>query len=106
MIGVAIAKRAWPDGSAEWEAADAARHLYDYRTALLTKQPGWSARHTREYLALLQTGRREQDLMRQQLVLMGLPPEPPGVRRRRDGTFPAPASSARCRTCSSCCSLR
>jgi hypothetical protein len=34
MMGVAIAKRVWPQGSAEWQAAAERRRVYDYRADL------------------------------------------------------------------------
>ena len=36
MIGVAIAKRVWPENSAEWNAAVDARRVYDYRSKLFS----------------------------------------------------------------------
>ncbi len=80
MIGVAIAKRVWPEGSPEWRAAVEARSVYEYRSKL------WSQLETNEmygqpeaerYLALCDKNPREQDVLTAQLVAAGRNPNPP-----------------------------
>jgi len=80
MIGVAIAKRVWPEGSPEWKAAVEARSVYEYRSKL------WSQLETNEmyrqpeaerYLALCDKNPREQDVLMAQLVAAGRNPNPP-----------------------------
>jgi hypothetical protein len=78
MIGVAVAKRVWPGDSREWQAADAARRTYDYRSRLFVEL---HARETgqsmKRYLALCGENRREQDVFRRQIIDAGLNPDPP-----------------------------
>jgi hypothetical protein len=80
MIGVAITKRVWPEGSPEWRAAVEARSVYEYRSKL------WSQLETNEmygqpeaerYLALCDKNPREQDVLMAQLVAAGRNPNPP-----------------------------
>lgn len=77
MIGVEIAQRAWPEGSEGRLAADKARRVHDHRVAALAKDPQWMQHHPEQFLALAEANGREQELVRQQIVLMGLPPDPP-----------------------------
>jgi hypothetical protein len=77
MIGVAIAKRVWPQESAEWKAADEQRHVYDYRSKFYTKLETHYLIHPDEYLTLCEQNRREQDLFAAQLVAAGYDPNPP-----------------------------
>jgi hypothetical protein len=75
MIGVAIAKRVWPEDSPEWKAAAEARRVYDYRSKLFTEQRG--EKFAKEYLTLCAQNRREQDVFRAQLIKDGKNPTPP-----------------------------
>jgi hypothetical protein len=75
MIGVAIAKRVWPENSAEWNAAVDARRLYDYRSKLFSTQQG--EKFADEYLALCAQNRREQDVFIAQMIAAGVNPNPP-----------------------------
>jgi hypothetical protein len=77
MLGVAIAKRVWPEDSAEWKAADKARRLYEYRSTLWPTADAWNMDHTQEYLTLCADNRREQDVFLAQLIAAGKDPNPP-----------------------------
>jgi hypothetical protein len=80
MIGVAIARRAWPEDSPEWREAVEARRVYQYRAKLWEKLPPKLAGGQREaerYLALCDQNRREQDVLEAQLVEAGEHPNPP-----------------------------
>lgn len=80
MIGVAIAKRAWPEDSPEWGAAVEARRVYQYRSKLWEKlEPElWSGqREAERYLALCERNRREQDVFEARLLEAGENPNPP-----------------------------
>lgn len=80
MIGVAIAKRVWPEQSSEWTAATEARRVFEYRAKLMGKifpdPSGETA--ARSFLTLCAENRREQDVFRGQLVAAGENPDPPG----------------------------
>ncbi len=77
MIGVAIAKRVWPEDSAEWKTAAEARREFDYRSKFYQKliQPG--EKHADELLRLYAQNRREQDVLLAQLIKAGENPNPP-----------------------------
>lgn len=77
MIGVAIAKRVWPQDSPEWKAASEARRVYDYRSKLWLKLDLPDNAHIGEYLALCSKYRREQDLWLAQIIAAGGDPNPP-----------------------------
>jgi hypothetical protein len=77
MIGVAIAKRVWPEDSPEWKAAAEERRVYDYRSKLYSKLEQRALTHPGEYLALCTQNRREQDLFAAQLTAAGYDPNPP-----------------------------
>jgi hypothetical protein len=80
MIGVAIAKRAWPEDSPEWRAAVEARRVYQYRAKLwerLEPKMWRGQREAERYLALCDRNRREQDVFEAQLVEAGDNPNPP-----------------------------
>jgi hypothetical protein len=77
MIGVAIAKRVWPEDSPEWIAAGEARRLYEYRSKFSTALDSWDASHAEEYLTLCAQNRREQDVFLAQLIAVGKNPSPP-----------------------------
>ena len=71
MIGVAIAKRVWPEDSPEWKAAAEERSVYDYRTKLYSKLEQRTITHPEEYLTLCAQNRREQDVLAAQLTAAG-----------------------------------
>jgi hypothetical protein len=79
MIGVAIAKRVWPDTSPEWKAATEARRVYAYRSKLLAKLDAgpWGERTAERYLAMYGRYHREQDALRARLIETGDYPDPP-----------------------------
>ena len=71
MIGVAIAKRVWPEDSPEWKAAAEERRVYEYRSGLYTKMTVREITHPGEYLALCAQNRREQDVWLAQIIATG-----------------------------------
>jgi hypothetical protein len=77
MIGVAIAKRVWPEDSPEWKAAAEERRVYDYRSKLYSKLEQRALTHPGEYLTLCTQNRREQDLFAAQLTAAGYDQNPP-----------------------------
>ncbi|MDB6046732.1 MAG: hypothetical protein JWM63_5283 [Gammaproteobacteria bacterium] len=77
MVGLAIAKRVWPEDSPEWIAAAEARHLYEYRSKFWTAVDLWNTSHAEEYLTLCAQNRREQDVFLAQLIAAGKNPNPP-----------------------------
>jgi hypothetical protein len=79
MMGVAIAKRVWPQGSAEWQAAAERRRVYDYRADLWRPFDAapWPSARTEKYLRLCLDNRREQDVLRAQLTDLGKEADPP-----------------------------
>ena len=79
MIGVAIAKRVWPEQSVEWRAASDARQVFEYRSKVSAKLENdlTNARAAEAYLALCRQNRREQDVDRALLIRAGLRPDPP-----------------------------
>ena len=78
MIGVAIAKRVWPEDSPQWKAAADARRVYDYRSKLVLEVDFTSgAVNIKRYIALCSEYRREQDVLRAELIDAGKNPDPP-----------------------------
>jgi hypothetical protein len=77
MIGVAIAKRVWPEDSPEWRAAAEERRVYDYRSELYPKLEQRALTHPDDYLTLCSQNRREQDVFAAQLVAAGYDRNPP-----------------------------
>jgi hypothetical protein len=79
MLGVAIAKRVWPEQSPEWKAATEARRVFEYRGKLGDKIPvdPSNEQSAKNYLALCAQYHREQDVYRAQLVAAGEDPDPP-----------------------------
>lgn len=78
MVGVAIAKRVWPQNSTEWQAAVDARRVYEYRSKLFLEAPLVTGiASTDRYIALCSQYRREQEVIRAQLVDAGKNPDPP-----------------------------
>ena len=75
MMGVAIAKRVWPEGSQEWRAADEAQRSFEYRSKLSASDSA-DAAHAEEFLALCEKNRREQDVFLAQLISEGKNPNP------------------------------
>ncbi len=77
MIGVAIAKRVWPEDSPEWKAAAETRRVYEYRAKFWAALDPWDKSHAEEYLILCAQNRREQDVLQAQLIAAGKNPNPP-----------------------------
>jgi len=77
MIGVAIAKRVWPEESPEWKAAAEERRVYDYRSKLYSKLELRALTHPGEYLTICAQNRREQEVFAAQLTAAGYEPNPP-----------------------------
>jgi hypothetical protein len=80
MVGIAIAERVWPKRSAQWQAASAARRVFDYRTRLSAKrEQRWvTGPGAEEFLRLCSERRREQEVSRDLLIQAGVQPDPPG----------------------------
>lgn len=76
MIGVTIAKRVWPEDSAEWNAAVEERRVYEYRSRVYPKLTLRLVTHPGEYLSLCSQSRREQDLLAAQLIAAGYDSNP------------------------------
>ena len=80
MVGVAVAKRVWPQGSPEWKAALDARRLYSFRSRNWQESGCCETQNdasTREYLRLLATYPREQDVFKAQMIAHGIETDPP-----------------------------
>ena len=77
MMGVAIAKRVWPEDSPEWRAAADARRLYDYRARYSAQLEQWEAKHAEQLLAMCAANPSEQEVLKAQLVATGRNPNPP-----------------------------
>ena len=79
MVGVGIAKRLWPEGSVEWQAAAERRRVYAYRSELWKplEPVTWSAAQAQKYIALCLEQSREQDVSRARLINAGKDPDPP-----------------------------
>jgi hypothetical protein len=78
MIGVAIAKRVWPEDSPEWKAAVDKRRVYEYQSKLLLEvDETRDATNINRYIAWCSHYRREQEVFRAELVDAGKNPDPP-----------------------------
>jgi hypothetical protein len=78
MVGVAIAKRVWPENSPEWQAAVDARRRFDYQGKMLIElAANAGAERVPNHISLCGQYRREQDVFRAQLVAAGINPDPP-----------------------------
>jgi len=81
MIGVAIAKRVWPEDSREYKAAVEAQRVYQYRADKFAKSDFAISKGpepvAEKYLALCEQNHREQDVFRAQLIEAGENPNPP-----------------------------
>lgn len=80
MIGVAIAKRAWPENSPKWMEAAEARRIWDYRAQSIGSLDVWNEKHASEQLALYEQHHREQDAMKAMLIAAGRSPNPPPIK--------------------------
>jgi hypothetical protein len=77
MVGVAIAKRVWPEDSPEWKAAAEEHRVYEYRAKFFSKWSEQDTKQAEEYLALCSQNRREQDIFATRLAAEGHDPNPP-----------------------------
>ena len=77
MIGIAIAKRVWPEDSPQWRAAADARRQYEYRSQFWREMDVAGNSHAERYLTLCAENRREQDVLKAQLIAAGKNPNPP-----------------------------
>lgn len=80
MIGIAIAKRVWPEDSSEYLSAVAARHLAQYRMHTMGSILPASFRTdavARQYITLLATHRTEQEVAIAVITAAGKSPDPP-----------------------------
>jgi hypothetical protein len=77
MIGVAIAKRVWPEDSPEWKAATEARRTYEYRSKFWAALDVRDTSHADDFLTLCAKNHREQDVLLAQLIAVGKEPNPP-----------------------------
>jgi hypothetical protein len=76
-IGSRIAERAWPEGSAEWQAASSAQRVYAYQLKRWSELTPIDAAQAQTYLSLCEQHRREQDVWLAALVSAGVDPTPP-----------------------------
>lgn len=80
LIGTAIARNVWPPDSPQLHAALDARRVYQYRSSVYSaanhKEMDDEA-YAARYLELITQSRREQDVVRAQLLDAGLNPDPP-----------------------------
>jgi hypothetical protein len=79
MLGTSMAKRLWPEGSPQWNAAAEARRVSEYRLKSWQELASEDESHAEMYLRLCEQNRREQDLFAAQLVLAGKDPNPPAT---------------------------
>jgi hypothetical protein len=78
MIGVAIARRVWPEGSPEYGEALEARRVARYRMAVATDSgSAYDDAASERYLQLLASHRSEQEVFLAQIVGAGRNPKPP-----------------------------
>jgi hypothetical protein len=77
MVGVAIAKRVWPEDSPEWKAAVEARRVFEYRAKFITKMDPRGEKHAKEYLELCAQHHRAQDVFVAEMIAAGVNPNPP-----------------------------
>ena len=80
MLGTAIAKRAWPEGSPEWTDAVEARRIQSYRMKMagaLDEALERDAQAARDLIALARVLPREQDVLVARLEAQGIDPMPP-----------------------------
>ncbi len=80
MLGAAIAKRAWPTNSAEWDAAVEARRVHRYRVERLTpleRVLEGDEQAARDVIALFKVLSREQDVLVARLEAHAIDPVPP-----------------------------
>jgi hypothetical protein len=80
MVGIAIAEKASAEGDPEYQGALSARRTIHYRMALTSKldiEGAEDGRFATRYLQLLASHRTEQEVALAQLIIAGIPPNPP-----------------------------
>lgn len=80
MIGVAIAKRAWPEGSAEYIDAASARRVARYRMdtdGKIELHQIWTSRYAAKRLQLMSENKTEQEVILAAIMNAKLSPNPP-----------------------------
>jgi hypothetical protein len=80
MIGLAVARRVWPEGGAEYQAAAEARRVAQYRTDTenrLTTRKLLDNMWVQSHLALMAAHDTEQEVVLAELTSAGLNPDPP-----------------------------
>lgn len=85
MVGLAVAKRVWPEGSAEYQAAVEARRVIQYRTDTdngLTTRKQLDNAWVQSHLALMAAHDTEQAVVVAEITNAGLNPDPPADRKR------------------------
>jgi hypothetical protein len=79
LIGIAIAMRVWPEGSAEYQDAVEARRTAHYRMeteAKLILREKWDDAYAERYIRLLATHHTEQEAALERIVSAGMSPNP------------------------------
>ena len=80
MVGLAIAKRAWPEGSAEYLEAISARRVAHYRMdtdGKISLRQIWSPHFTATRLQLMTENKTEQEVNMAEIMNAKLSPTPP-----------------------------
>ncbi len=80
LVGLAIAKRAWPEGSAEFINAINARRVAHYRMRTegqISLNQLWSSRYVAKRLQLMTEYRTEQEVVSAEILNAKLNPNPP-----------------------------
>ena len=80
MVGLAIAKRTWPEGSAEYLDATSARRVARYRMATAGKiglHHLWNAHYTQVRLQLMAEKKTEQEVNLAEIMNAMVSPDPP-----------------------------
>ncbi len=79
-LGIAIARRAWPENSAEWKAAAESRRIIRYRMVRVSEfeaMPEQDEKQAGDIIALFKAHPREQDMLAARLEARGIDPMPP-----------------------------
>jgi hypothetical protein len=80
MVGLAIAKRAWPEGSAEYLEATGARRVAHYRMDMVGKiglHHIWNSHYTATRLQLMTENKTEQEVNMAEIINARVSPNPP-----------------------------
>jgi hypothetical protein len=80
LVGLAIAKRTWPEGSAEFVGAVSARRVIHYRIHIdgqISLDRVWSSRYAAKRLHLMTKYRTEQEVVSTEILNAKMDPNPP-----------------------------